>query len=159
MQSIFKTSSSSLRIGVQSLVFTVFTGLSGIGSAAEILNFGLYTSDKPSEMIRQFRPIIDELEKSVSSKLGKDIEIRIQVANSYELGVERLVRGDVDFARLGPASYVAATQQNPGLRIIAMEQKKGLKHFNGVICVAKDSAITSVAVSYTHLTLPTNREV
>jgi len=32
----------------------------------------------------------------------------------------------------------------PGLRIIAMEQKKGRKHFNGAICVAKDSAITSV---------------
>ena len=65
----------------------------------------------------------------------------MQVANSYEKGVDDLVSGAVDFARFGPASYITARECNPDIRILAIESKKGRKEFNGVTCVAEDGPL------------------
>ena len=71
------------------------------------LDFGLYASDKPTEVIRQFRPVISFLERDIGARLGEKTSIRIQVSRGYEEGIENLVAGRVDFARFGPASYVS----------------------------------------------------
>ena len=144
MRSTFQLAGPKLQNWARALLYISSLSFSGITSATEVLNFGLYTSDKPSAMIRQFRPVLDELENDVSARLGKDVKIRIQVASSYELGMENLVQGRVDFARFGPASYVSAKKMNPGLRVIAMEHKRGSKQFNGVICIPADSEVVSV---------------
>jgi phosphonate transport system substrate-binding protein len=144
MRSKFQLAGPKLQNWAWAILYISSLSFSAITSANEVLNFGLYTSDKPSAMIRQFRPVLDELENDVSAKLGKDVKIRIQVASSYELGMENLVQGRVDFARFGPASYVSAKKMNPGLRVIAMEHKRGSKQFNGVICIPADSEVISV---------------
>jgi phosphonate transport system substrate-binding protein len=123
----------------------LLTGLCALASAQDTLDFGIYTSDKPSDMVRQFRPVINALETNLGARLGRPVDIRIQVARSYELGVENLVNGKVDFARFGPASYVMAKQAEPGLRVIVMEQKDGQKQFNGVICVNAQGNIKQVS--------------
>jgi len=105
------------------------------------LKFGVYTSDKPSEMVKSFRPILNAIESGLANRLGEPVKIRMQVANSYEKGVDDLVSGAVDFARFGPASYITARESNPDIRILAIESKKGRKEFNGVICVAKDGPL------------------
>jgi phosphonate transport system substrate-binding protein len=105
------------------------------------LKFGVYTSDKPSEMVKSFRPILNAIETSLANRLGEPVKIRMQVANSYEKGIDELVTGAVDFARFGPASYITARENNPDIRILAIESKKGRKEFNGVICVANDSLL------------------
>ncbi len=110
------------------------------------LTFGIYTSDKPSTMVKKFRPILNVLQADLSERLGEPANIRMQVAKSYEKGVEDLVEGRVDFSRFGPASYVMAKKENPDIRLVAMESNKGEKTFNGVICVAKNSAIQTVEV-------------
>lgn len=68
----------------------------------------------------------------------------MQVARSYDEGVRALVEGRVDFSRSGPASYVAATNLDPGLSIVASEAEQQRKIFNGVICVHGDSEIGKV---------------
>ena len=68
----------------------------------------------------------------------------MEVASSYEEGIADLVSGEVDFSRLGPASYVTAKQQNPNLSILGIETKKGEKIFFGVIAVHNDSEIQNV---------------
>ncbi len=108
------------------------------------LNFGVYASDKPTSMIKKFRPVIRELEKKLSEALGERVLIRIQVANSYQRGLDDLINGKVHFSRLGPASYIEASSRNPNLEILAIESKNGKKEFNGVICVRKDSSITRI---------------
>ena len=114
-------------------------------SWAEInLDFGVYTSDKPTVMIKKFRPVLTDLQQDLAEILKEPVRIRIQVANTYDKGIEALVAGKVDFARLGPASYVEAAERNPRLRIIAMESRGGLKRFNGVICVVDESEIHTV---------------
>lgn len=109
------------------------------------LVFGLYTSDKASSMIQQFRPSLDVLEKRLTAAISEPVHIKTHVAKSYEDGLKDLVEGRVDFARFGPASYILAKQQEPGLSIMAIESKDGIKVFYGVICVRKDSDIQDVA--------------
>lgn len=108
------------------------------------LVFGVYTSDKPSAMVRQFRPSLNVIAKRAGEILGEDVKIRMQVVRSYDDGVKLIVSGSVDFVRLGPASYVTAKAQNPAIEILAMEHKNGAKSFNGIIAVRTDSNITDV---------------
>ena len=108
------------------------------------LKFGVYVSDKPTEMVRKFRPVLDALEASMSGELGEPVHIKMHVAGDYEAGIEDLVTGAVDFARFGPASYVLAKERNPELRILSVESEKGTKVFYGIICVAEESPISAV---------------
>lgn len=115
------------------------------GTAALELRFGVYSSDKPTEMIKQFRPSLDALEQAAGEALGKTVKIQMEVAATYEKGIENLVEGKVDLSQLGPASYITAKKRNDGLSIVAMESKGGEKQFFGVFCVAEASPIQSVS--------------
>lgn len=108
------------------------------------LTFGLYKSDKPTVMVKKFRPILNELETALAKRLHEPVAIKIHIAKTYSGGVADIVQGKVDFSRLGPASYVTAKKEQPALTLLAMESKKGKKTFNGVICVKKDSPIKRV---------------
>ncbi len=112
---------------------------------AYTLNFGVYTTDLPTEMYRQFRPVLDLLEKHASETLAKTVKIEMKIRTTYQDGIQDLVDGKVDFARFGPESYVHARDKNPKLRLLAMELEQGKKVFYGVICVHKDSPIKSAA--------------
>jgi len=114
-------------------------------AAEAVLNFGVYSSDKPTTMIKKFRPVLDAIESSVEKSLGMPVTIRMQVAKTYEQGVVDLVSGKVDFARFGPASYIQAKLMEPNIGIIAMESKQGKKVFQGFICISKDSKIRKIS--------------
>ena len=114
-------------------------------SHAEIkLTFGLYTADKPTVMVANFRPILNHLEDKLTEQFSEEVHIRLQVFSTYEKGVEAIVTGEVDFTQLGPASYVFAKNDEPGLKILAMENQKGQKIFKGIICIREDSPIKSI---------------
>ena len=109
------------------------------------LRFGLYPSDKPSDLIKTFRPIINLIEQQLTQQLKQTVSIKIMVAPSYKKGINNLVESKVDFMRLGPASYIIAHNRNPQIEILAAENKKGKKTFKGVIIVKQDSSIHSLA--------------
>ncbi len=118
----------------------------GIASAAEVvLNFGVYSSDKPTEMVKKFRPILNLIDSRMEELLGEPVTIRMQVSKTYKQGVDNLISGKVDFARFGPASYVEAKILDPNIYILAMESVKGKKIFHGLICIAKNSHIRKVS--------------
>ena len=125
-------------------LLAVLGGASGLAQAKLSLTFGAYSSDKPSAMVAQIRPSLNELARDMSAILGEEVEINMQVVRSYEDGVGLVVSGKTDFARLGAASYVTAIGQNPDLEILAMENKRGAKSFRGIICVRRDSDITEL---------------
>ena len=113
---------------------------------AEIkLKFGVYTSDKPLTMVKMFRPLLNALEKNLTEQLEEPVSISLQVAGSYDQGIDDLVSGKVDFARMGPASYITSKDLNPGLQLLAMESKKGKKIFYGIICVQQQSPIKNLS--------------
>ncbi|MFK5986728.1 MAG: PhnD/SsuA/transferrin family substrate-binding protein [Pseudomonadota bacterium] len=109
-----------------------------------VLNFGVYTSDKPTEMIKKFRPAMNYLQQKMTLATGEKVTIKIQVAKSYQQGLYDLVSGKVDFSRFGPASYILAKEQDNNISIIAIESKKGKKQFFGLICAASNSPINSI---------------
>ncbi len=132
---------------VSSLIAPLFLALATgtFPARADVdLRFGVYVSDKPTEMVRKFRPVLDALEAAMSGELGEPVHIRMRVARDYETGIEDLVTGAVDFARFGPASYILAKERNPALRILAVESEKGTKVFYGIICVSEDSPIRAL---------------
>lgn len=129
------------------LPFAALMAIGAIPIAAQAdvnLTFGVYASDKPSAMVRQFRPILNILESKMSKQLGEPVKITMHVAKTYEQGIDDLVSGRVDFARFGPASYIEAKESEPGVSILVVESNKGKKVFHGVICVAKGSPIKGV---------------
>ncbi|MCP3670458.1 MAG: PhnD/SsuA/transferrin family substrate-binding protein [Gammaproteobacteria bacterium] len=112
---------------------------------AEIaLKFGVYTSDKPTAMVKAFRPILNALEAKLTKKLGEPTKLSMQVASSYDRGIDDIVAGRVDFARIGPASYVTASERNPDVKLLAMESKKGKRVFFGIICVPENSHVHEI---------------
>lgn len=110
-----------------------------------VLNFGVYSSDKPTTMIKTFRPVLDAIESHMENSLGVPVTIRMQVAKTYEQGVEDLVSGKVDFARFGPASYIQAKRLKSTISILAMESNQGEKVFQGLICISRDSNIRTIS--------------
>ena len=60
------------------------------------LTFGVYTADKPSEVVKQFRPILDALEESMSDTLGKPVAITMQVASAVKRTEQSVGGGGVE---------------------------------------------------------------
>lgn len=121
------------------ICLVVFLFGSSFSYSATTLNFGLYATDKPTVIVKQFRPILNHLETVLEKKLNKPVKIKTQIARSYEKGIDSLATGAVDFARFGPASYIEVKKRNNNISILAMESKGGSKRFKGIICVHKES--------------------
>ncbi|MDH5692873.1 MAG: PhnD/SsuA/transferrin family substrate-binding protein [Gammaproteobacteria bacterium] len=132
-----------------SFYLLVLIGLSFLwlpGAHAEIkLSFGLYASDKPTTLVRQFRPILNDLEKELSQSLHTPVKIKLSIAPNYTQGLADLVNGQVDFSRFGPASYVEVKEKEPGVQLLVMESKNGKKQFNGAIIVHSNSEINTIS--------------
>jgi len=109
------------------------------------LSFGLYSSEKPTTLVKMFRPILNTLEKQLSAELKTPVSIKLSISKTYEEGIGALANGLVDFSRFGPASYIMAHDINPDILLLAMEIKNGKKIFEGNICVHSDSPIKTVA--------------
>lgn len=106
--------------------------------------FGVYTTDTAKDAVEKFRPLLDALEADLAAKMGHQVTVRTNVYGDYEDGLDAIVNGDVDFMRLGPASFILAQQRAPGIRLIAMETYKNSRTFHGIICVHEESDIDSL---------------
>lgn len=126
------------------IIFIVILNLNSISQAKIKISFGIYSSDKPSVMVKQFRPLLNYLEATLSTKLQDEVSIKTQVFSTYEQGINAIATGMVDFSRLGPASYVFAKKQQPDLSILAVENQKGKTFFYGVLAIAEDSDIVTI---------------
>jgi len=101
--------------------------------------FGIYTADAASTVVRQINPLIKNLEEQLGT------EVLPFVYPDYEGGIDGIASGEVDFMRLGAASYVVVRERNPKIHLLAMESKKGKRSFNGVIAVHADADFKTLA--------------
>ena len=108
------------------------------------LTFGTYAADKPTTTVKKYRPFLSYLADRMTEELREPVTIKMKIAKEYQVGIDQLSTGTVDFARFGPASYVHVKGQNPDIQLVAMESKKGEKRFKGVIVVHADSEIESL---------------
>jgi len=109
------------------------------------LVLGLYPEEKPQNMVQAFRPSLNALEAAMASQLGEEVEIRIQMSSDYVTALDALVAGEVDFARLGPASYVMGKTEQPSLELLVMENSHGSISFQGMIVVRDDSDLFTIS--------------
>jgi len=109
------------------------------------LSFGVYQTDKATVMYRMFTPLLESIQDDVSKRLDRPVDIQLTIFKSYDDGITALVQGRVDFVHFGPASYIKAKDQNPNVQLLAMEHENGEKRFKGVIVVAKNSPIQTIA--------------
>ena len=138
------SSSGTVKI-VLTLLATLFFKTAALRAENMVLNFGVYTSDKPSEMYKKFRPLLKYLENTASGTLKKKTKIKLRIFKSYEGALNALVEGKVDFVRFGPASYILAKDRNPGISILAAELNNDKKIFQGIIFVQSGSPIKTLA--------------
>ncbi len=110
----------------------------------QIIRFGVYQADKASTMYRRFLPIIAELNRQLAL-VDDQRQVTFKIFSSYAEGNEALISGQIDFMRLGPASYVKAKQRMPAIRLLAMELVNNKPRFRGVIIVPRQSSITTLA--------------
>jgi phosphonate transport system substrate-binding protein len=127
------------------LVVSLVCGWTATAQAEISLVLGLYPSEKPHNMVHAFRPSLDAVEQAMERQLGEDVSIRTQILSDYLAGLEQVLYGSVDFARLGPVSYVLGKNRDSGIELLAMENEKGSVDFEGVIAVRDSSDITDVS--------------
>ncbi len=108
------------------------------------LNFGVYPSDRAAVMYRKFTPVLEAISATIKNQLKREVDIHLTIFEDYASGIEALANGDVDFVRFGPSSYILAEREKPNITLLAMELRKGLKRFNGLIITKKDSGIHTI---------------
>lgn len=109
------------------------------------LTFGAYESDKAAVVQQRFAPILEYMQSQMKKKLNRPVDIKLKIYNTYEEGNDAIVKGEVDFVRFGPASYIIAKERNPKIKLIVMEHKDGKKLSKGVIVVPAQSPVKSLA--------------
>ncbi|MEZ4526580.1 MAG: phosphate/phosphite/phosphonate ABC transporter substrate-binding protein [Desulfobacterales bacterium] len=84
-----------------------------------------------------------EIYQSLTEHLGKEMGIAVKsyTAKDYAGIIQALAYGQIEFARLGPKSYVEAKEKSD-IEVLALELgKEGEPGYNGIIIVKKGSGI------------------
>lgn len=120
------------------------TGKDDPGPRTVHLRFGLYQTEKATEMYKRFTPFLEALQDDTSKRMSAPCDIELSIFKTYDEAIDALVGGTVDFVHFGPASYITAKERNADIELLAMEHENGEKISKGVIIVRKDSPIQSI---------------
>jgi phosphonate transport system substrate-binding protein len=115
-----------------------------VPSASRVLVFGVYAHVRAIEMFKKMEPFRKRLEAALVKK-DVPVTVSLKINPTYDAAIDGLVSGKLDFARVGPVSYVIAKAKNPNIELLAMENKNGQKRFNGVVFVHEDSPVKSLS--------------
>lgn len=95
------------------------------------LRFGLYPYLSASKLVKKFSPLASYL----SCKLGQPVEL--ELAKDYKEHIRRMGKEEIDFAFMGPISYLQMTEQFGRKPILACLEIDGKATYHGVIAVRK----------------------
>lgn len=136
-----------IKLTKTTLIFLILITQFSFSVQAETLklNFGIYGSERRNWLDADNVPILRHLREQLKKKHQLDVKINTVFFPSYTNAVNALVNKDVDFARLGAASYIETKRRSPNASIIALESFKGAPYHEGVFAVSKNSPINSIA--------------
>lgn len=129
---------------ISALAASVLLASAAIAAETRVLRFATYATERPSEELRKMEPFQKEVEAGLQAR-GIAARVEVRIFPTYDEGLNALLSGIIDFARLGPVSYVTAKQKKPGLILLASEGHEGRKQFSGVIIVGANSPIRTLA--------------
>ncbi|HKB17016.1 MAG TPA: phosphate/phosphite/phosphonate ABC transporter substrate-binding protein, partial [Planctomycetota bacterium] len=106
------------------------------------LVFGLYPSDSPTEMYRQFLPLCEYLTEAT----GYPVEL--DVSPTYAAGIEKIRKGEVDLFRSGPGAFghLLLEEKSRAPILVAVEQEGEKKEttLRGAIVTRQDAPFRSI---------------
>lgn len=105
------------------------------------LDFGIYGSERRNWLDAENVPILQHLQDKLKTEFKLEVRINTVFFPSYTEAVTALINKEIDFARLGAASYIETKRQSPLASIIALESYKGETYHEGVVAVLKVSPI------------------
>jgi phosphonate transport system substrate-binding protein len=131
-------------VGSEQRALLAGTGLEPLpeGKSPVRLTFGVYQHSDPIKMVDAFHPILAYLEKMLTKDLGEPMVIDMVIYASYELGEAALAQGQMQFMRVGPATYVLARRENSTLTLLAGQTHK---EFGGAIFTRNSGHIKTAA--------------
>ncbi len=92
----------------------------------------------PVELARQYAPLLEYLSKAVGKPVG------LSVSQTYESHIARVGRDNVDFAMMGPSSYVTMSEQASVKKLLCCFEVHGAPYFQGCVFVRNDNPATSL---------------
>ncbi|NOR51386.1 MAG: phosphate/phosphite/phosphonate ABC transporter substrate-binding protein [Gammaproteobacteria bacterium] len=108
------------------------------GEKGELI-FGVHPYLHATTLVERFTPLTEYL----GYKLNQQILIR--VATSYQDHINAISQGDVDFAYMGPASYIKLAEENHDHTLLGRLNFSGKDIFRGAIIIRIDSPLTSLS--------------
>ena len=109
------------------------------------IRIGVIPKKPMAILTREYQPLIQYLSKSL------DMPVEMVPSESYDSVVQALVSGGIDIAWLGPASYLMAYAQEPGIEAFAsltIEQGRFTpagNYYYSILLVRSDSNIETVS--------------
>ena len=107
-------------------------------TVAESLVLAVHPYASPMEIVKQFTPLLEHLRERTGLPLS------LSVSRDYETHVDRVGSGEVDFAFIGPASYVEVHRRYPGTTPLCSLEVGGSPFFRGYIVTREDSSADSL---------------
>lgn len=90
------------------------------------------------ELARQYAPLLGYLSKAVGEPVG------LSVSKTCESHIARVGKDQVDFAMMGPSSYVTMSKQSSAKKLLCCFETCGAPYFQGCIFVRNDNPATSL---------------
>lgn len=107
---------------------------------AKRYRMGFLVEDVPSVKVAKFAPIVGDLENDLSRRLGP-VRLDLWIYKRNKEAIDDLVRGRLDFLRIGGISYLQAKSSSPGLKAIAAQAPPKW----GIIFARSDLPISSLS--------------
>ncbi len=107
--------------------------------AQEPLRLGLYPYLAATELVKKFSPLAAYL----GQQLGQPVTL--EIAQSYQMHIDRMGKEGLDLAFMGPISYVEMTERFGAKPLLAGLAINGHATFQGMIVVKKECALHGLA--------------
>jgi len=105
----------------------------------QVLRWGLIPADDATEMLRQYEPVVEYMEK----ELGLDIEI--QVTTDYTSAIIAMDNRHIEMAWFGPFSYILAAEEAGAEAIVnGVRRDTGKATYKSIIITRSDSGIETL---------------
>ncbi len=130
----------------KSLVFygVILGFLASLGSSVSMANpdswpqtvrIGLIPTEGGADIVKRFEPLIKHLEKTLG------VKVEAQSASDYAGVITAMAHKHIDFAYLGPKSYVEASEKAGAVALAMEKDTSGEPGYYGVIIAKKGSGI------------------
>lgn len=137
--------SKLLKMMVYSVFFSFCFGLVHLGGAQadpgpwpKTIRIGLIPTEGGADITQRFQPLIAHLQKTLG------VQVEAQSASDYAGVIAAMAHQHIDFAYLGPKSYVEASEKAGAVALAMEKDVTGQPGYYGVIIAKKGSGITKL---------------